>query len=192
MWDWRLTLFHMVFSVAHKTKWDQFCYWSDIFMGEACGARKSVALPCVRYANPQVLTHPDWRLVIEGWLIHTELKMTTSHTQVALATDSLYYVIEIAFVEMNKKSLQDCKIHLSVQTEDELSPKECELDIQSVFFIKDLKETLEFLRFCQGLNVLNEGIELVMKYSEFDALKLELSKRQELKDFSDLWKSLQN
>ena len=68
----------------------------------------------------------------------------------------------------------------------------CELDIQSVFSIKDLKETLEFLRFCQGLNVLNEGIELVLKYSEFEALKQELSKRQELKDFSDLWKSLQN
>lgn len=118
--------------------------------------------------------------------------MTASHTQVASAADLLCYVIEIAFVEMNKKSLQDYKIHLSVQAEDELSPKECELDIQSVFSIQDLKETLEFLRFCQGLSVLNEGIELVMKYSEFDTLKQELSKRQELKDFADLWKSLQN
>ena len=162
-------------------------------MGEACGARKSVATSVWAIRQP-TSPHPPkiGVLVDDGVKNQTESKMTTSHTQVASATDSVCYVIEIAFVEMNKKSLQDCKIHLSVQTEDDLPPKECELDIQSVFSIKDLKETLEFLRFCQGLNVLNEGMELVMKYSEFEALKQELSKRQELKDFSDLWKSLQN
>lgn len=93
------------------------------------------------------------------------------------ANNPLLYVVDIDY-EMIKDGPQPDAVSIYCKFQSDMPPKKHNLDGRATFCVNDLEETKKFLRFSEELDRFEAGKELILEFSKFRDLRMELQELQ--------------